>query len=520
MNATKKLRLAGACIAIAFTIVSCESSLKNSTESYSATDALDSQVNDEVYNTESYNLIVENDFKKTIDNPFSTFSIDVDGASYSNTRRFINQNQLPPADAVRIEEFINYFEYDYPQPNDGKPFTVITGNATCPWNTEHQLVQIALQGKKIPFNVLPPCNLVFLIDVSGSMDDDNKLPLVKKSLKALTRQLRPQDKIAMVVYAGAAGVVLDATSGNERETIYDAIDNLKAGGSTAGGAGLTLAYNIAKQNCSSHSNNRIIMCTDGDFNTGESSDAAMTRLLEANRDNGIYITTLGFGMGNYKDSKMEAIADCGNGNYFYIDSYDEAEKVLVTQLDGTLFTIAKDVKLQVEFNPKVVQSYRLVGYENRILNKEDFKNDKKDAGDMGAGHTVTAFYEVALTEASNSLTADVQSKYTETKVKADAADNELMTVHLRYKLPDENVSSEFNTVLKNEPMAFENASADFRFAAAVAQYAMLLRNSKYKGTATLEQVIAAAENAKGNDENSYRKSFVKMAEATKGLIKE
>ncbi len=520
MSATKKLHLYGACIGIALTIVSCDSSRKNTAEFYTDSAATTIEEPQQQFNTESYNLVVENEFKNALENPFSTFSIDVDGASYSNTRRFISQNQLPPKDAVRVEEFVNYFEYNYPQPVDGKPFNVITNSATCPWNEQHHLVQIALQGKKIPFEELPPCNLVFLVDVSGSMDDDAKLPLVKRSLKALTKQLRSKDHIALVVYAGAAGQVLPSTSGDEKETIDDAIDHLKAGGSTAGGAGLELAYKIAEENFESKSSNRIILCTDGDFNVGASSDAEMTRLIESKRDAGIYITVLGFGMGNYKDSKMETIADHGNGNYFYIDNYDEAKKVLVTQLDGTLYTIAKDVKIQVEFNPALVKTYRLIGYENRALNKEDFTNDKKDAGEIGAGHTVTAFYEIELNNSSNHLSTDASSsKYSETKVKPEAMNtDELMTVHLRYKLPEENTSIELNTVIKNEKNKFENASDDFRFAAAVVKYAMLLRDSQFKGTASLKQVIETAENALGADENGYRKDFVKMAEETEDLL--
>ncbi|MEO8149388.1 MAG: VWA domain-containing protein [Bacteroidia bacterium] len=522
MSTTKKMYLTGTCLAIVLIIASCDSSRKNVTENYadSATSVTDEVVPES--NTESYNLIVENEFKNALENPFSTFSIDVDGASYSNARRFISQNQLPPKDAVRVEEFINYFEYDYPQPTDNKPFNVITNSATCPWNSAHQLIQIALQGKKIPFDELPPCNLVFLVDVSGSMDDNTKLPLVKRSLKALTKQLRNTDYIALVVYAGAAGQVLPSTSGDEKETIEDAIDNLKAGGSTAGGAGLELAYKIAEENFESKSSNRIILCTDGDFNIGASSDAEMTRLIESKRDAGIYITVLGFGMGNYKDSKMEAIADHGNGNYFYIDNFDEAKKVLVTQLDGTLYTIAKDVKIQVEFNPALVKSYRLIGYENRALNKEDFTNDKKDAGEIGAGHTVTAFYEVDLKNGNeDNLTADaVSSKYSETKVKAEAmTSDELMTVHLRYKLPDENKSEAMNTVIKNEKNPFENAPTDFRFGAAVAQYAMLLRDSQFKGTASLKHIIETAKNATGKDTNGYRKDFIEMVEETEDLLR-
>lgn len=521
MSATKKLRLSGACIAIALIIASCDSSRKNVLEN--TTDSAAAFIDESAVesNTESYNLIVENEFKSASENPFSTFSIDVDGASYSNTRRFISQNQLPPKDAVRVEEFINYFEYDYPQPTNNSPFSVITNSAVCPWNQKNQLVQIALQGKKIPFDELPPCNLTFLIDVSGSMDTDTKLPLVKRALKTLTKQLRNIDHIGLVVYAGAAGQVLPSTNGDEKETINDAIDDLKAGGSTAGGAGLELAYKIAEENFDRNSSNRIILCTDGDFNIGTNSDAEMIRLMESKRDVGIYITVLGFGMSNYKDSKMEAIADHGNGNYFYIDNFDEAKKVLVTQLDGTLYTIAKDVKIQVEFNPALVKSYRLIGYENRALNKEDFINDKKDAGEIGAGHTVTAFYEIDLKNNSEeNLMADVaSSKYSETIVKAEAMNiDELMTVHLRYKLPNENKSEAINTIIKNENNLFENASTNFRFATAVAEYAMLIRTSQFKGTSSFKDIIETAKNATGKDIHGYRKDFIDMVEETEDLL--
>ncbi|HYM92516.1 MAG TPA: von Willebrand factor type A domain-containing protein, partial [Chitinophagaceae bacterium] len=348
----------------------------------------DNEVTDN-FNTESYDHITENRFLKVKDNPLSTFSIDVDVASYSNVRRFLNLGQLPPAGAVRIEELINYFHYDYPQPTDEHPFSINTEISDCPWNKENKLVLIGLQGKKIPAENLPASNLVFLIDVSGSMDEPNKLPLVKASMKMLVDQLREQDKVAIVVYAGNAGLVLSSTSGSDKTKIKDAIDNLEAGGSTAGGAGIKLAYKIAKENFAKGGNNRVILCTDGDFNIGASSDDEMERLIEQERKSGVFLTVLGFGMGNYKDSKMEKLADKGNGNHAYIDQLSEAKKVLVNEFGGTLFTIAKDVKLQIEFNPAKVQGYRLIGYENRILNKEDFNNDKKDAGELGSGHTVT-----------------------------------------------------------------------------------------------------------------------------------
>ncbi len=348
----------------------------------------------EAFNTEEYDGIVENRFLKVTDNPLSTFSIDVDAASYSNVRRFLNDGALPPAGAVRIEEMINYFHYDYPQPRGEDPFSINTEIADCPWSQDNRLVLIGLQGKRIPTENLPPSNIVFLIDVSGSMNEPNKLPLVQQSMKMLTEQLREQDRVAIVVYAGNAGLVLPATSGANKQAISNAIDRLEAGGSTAGGAGIKLAYEIAKNNYLPKGNNRVILCTDGDFNVGASSDDEMERLIEQERKSGVFLTVLGYGMGNYKDSKMQKLADKGNGNHAYIDNLNEAKKVLVSEFGGTLFTIAKDVKLQIEFNPEKVQAYRLIGYENRLLNKEDFNNDQKDAGELGSGHTVTALYEV------------------------------------------------------------------------------------------------------------------------------
>ncbi len=360
-------------------------------------------INDDEFNTEEYSNIVENGFHKVSDDPLSTFSIDVDAASYSNVRRYINSNQLPPAGAVRTEEMINYFKYQYPQPTGKDPFSINTEISDCPWNNENKLVLIGLQGKNIPVENLPASNLVFLIDVSGSMMDENKLPLVKASMKILTDQLREEDHISIVVYAGNAGLVLPATSGANKTKIKTAIDALEAGGSTAGGAGIQLAYKTAMQNFMQDGNNRIILCTDGDFNVGASSDDDMVRLIEKERNQGIYLTVLGYGMGNYKDSKMQQLADKGNGNHAYIDGINEAKKVLVNEFGGTLFTIAKDVKLQLEFNPAKVAGYRLIGYENRILNKEDFNDDKKDAGELGSGHTVTALYEI--------IPAGVQSEF-------------------------------------------------------------------------------------------------------------
>ncbi|MBI4711607.1 MAG: VWA domain-containing protein, partial [Candidatus Omnitrophica bacterium] len=345
-------------------------------------------------NTEGYNKVEELSFKNVTSDPLSTFSIDVDTASYSNLRRFLNENQMPPQDVVRIEEMINYFHYDYPKPDGKDPFSITTEVGSCAWNPAHQTVLIGLKGKELDQATMPPSNLVFLIDVSGSMQDPNKLPLLQQAFRKLTNQLSEKEKVAMVVYAGNAGLVLPSTSSAEKSKILQAIDGLQAGGSTAGGAGIQLAYQVAKENFSKGGNNRVILATDGDFNVCASSDAEMVRLIESKRDEGIFLTILGFGEGNLKDSKMQQIADKGNGNYFYIDSLMEAQKVLVRELGSTLFTIAKDVKIQVEFNPAQVKGYRLVGYEKRALANEDFNNDKKDAGELGAGHTVTALYEI------------------------------------------------------------------------------------------------------------------------------
>ena len=390
------------------------------------------------FDTESYDAIAENNYHKTTDNPLSTFSIDVDAASYSNVRRYLSQGTLPPAGSVRVEEMINYFSYQYPQPEGKHPFSVTTELTSCPWNPKHQIAMIGLQGKKIAYDKLPASNIVFLIDVSGSMEDDNKLPLVKSSLHLLTDQLRPEDKVAIVVYAGNAGLVLPATSGAEKMKIKSAINNLSAGGSTAGGAGIELAYKTARENFMTEGNNRVILCTDGDFNVGASSDAAMVTLIEKQRESGVFLTVLGYGMGNYKDSKMQQLADKGNGNHAYIDDITEAKKVLINEFGGTLFTIAKDVKLQVEFNPAKVQGYRLIGYENRILAKEDFNNDKKDAGDMGSGHSVTALYEI-IPVGSEAPELDSVDKLRYQKVANKSKSNfdgVILNVKLRYKQPD------------------------------------------------------------------------------------
>jgi len=469
------------------------------------------------FNTAGYDQIVENPFLKVNDNPLSTFSIDVDAASYSNVRHFINNGQLPPPGAVRIEELINYFSYQYPQPAGNDPFSVNTEMAECPWNSKHKLALIGLQGRIIPYETLPSSNLVFLIDVSGSMDEPDKLPLVKESLKLLVDQLRPQDKVSLVVYAGNAGLVLPSTSGENKIKIKEAIDQLDAGGSTAGGAGIKLAYEIAKENFVHGGNNRVILCTDGDFNVGLSSDDALENLIEKERESGVYLTVLGYGTDNYQDAKMQKLADKGNGNHSFIDGISEAKKVLINEFGGTLFTIAKDVKLQVEFNPQEVQGYRLIGYENRMLAKEDFNNDKKDAGELGSGHTVTALYEIIPAgikdEALNSVDALRYQKPKKITPQKEYA-GELMNIKLRYKKPDGDTSLLLEHPVVNWQSSWSKTSDNFRFAAAVAEFGMLLRKSKYRGEGDFDLVKTLAEHALGKDKEGYRKEFLELVRST------
>ncbi len=468
-----------------------------------------------VFNTEEYQHLPESIFLEAKKNPLSTFSIDVDNASYSNVRRFINEGQLPPADAVRIEEMINYFDYDYPQPTKEHPFSVTTELAACPWNKENLLLHIGLQGKEIPTDNLPASNIVFLIDVSGSMMSQDKLPLVKSGFKMLVEQLRPQDKVAIVVYAGAAGLVLPST--NKKAEMLAAIEALEAGGATAGAAGINQAYREAEKHFIKGGNNRVILATDGDFNVGVSSSGELERLIEKKRETGVFLTVLGFGTGNLKDSRMEQLANKGNGNYAYIDNILEAKKVFVNEFGGTLFTIAKDVKLQLEFNPAHVKAYRLIGYENRALQNEDFNNDQKDAGDMGAGHSVTALYEIVPANAKNSKT-ELQKvdelKYQETKLNTKAAaTNELLTLKLRYKEPAGDQSKLLQTIVSTQTIAPEKLSDNYRFSAAVAAYGMLLRDSKFKGSANYNQVLELAQQARGKDEDGNRGEFVKLVKA-------
>lgn len=473
------------------------------------------------WNTEDYSPINENIFHNPARNPLSTFSIDVDAASYSNVRRFINGSQLPPRDAVRIEELINYFSYDYPQPADQDPFSVNTEVGTCPWNENHYLVHIGLQGKIIPTENLPASNLVFLIDVSGSMNAPNKLPLLKSAFKLLVDKLRPQDKISIVVYAGAAGLVLSPTPGDQKSNITASLENLQAGGSTAGGQGIKLAYQTARDHYIKGGNNRVILATDGDFNVGVSSNAGMEELIEKERESGVFLTVLGFGMSNYKDSKMEILADKGNGNYAYIDNILEAKKVFIHEFGGTLFTIAKDVKIQVEFNPVIVQSYRLIGYENRKLRDEDFNDDQKDAGELGSGHTVTALYEIIPVGVENKYQDSIDPlKYQDQKIENKGHfRNEMMTVKLRYKLPDEDQSKLVMAIIKNNPKDLTATSDNFRFSMAVAAYGMLLRDSDFKGEVSYEQVIDWAKNAKSKDPEGYRAEFIRLVESTQLLSK-
>jgi Ca-activated chloride channel family protein len=470
------------------------------------------------FNTEGYAPINENGYKSVKSNPLSTFSIDVDNASYSNIRRFINTGSLPPADAVRIEEMINYFKYDYPEPRGEHPFSVYAETALCPWNTRHQLLQVGLRGKSIDKSSLPPSNLVFLIDVSGSMNSPNKLPLLKSAFGLLVNELRPQDHVAIVVYAGAAGLVLESTPGNRKEVIMSAIDNLEAGGSTAGGAGLKLAYREAEKNFVKGGNNRIILATDGDFNVGESSNGGMERLVEEKRELGVFITVLGFGMGNVKDDKMEIIADKGNGNYSYIDNLQEARKVLVREFGGTLFTIAKDVKFQLEFNPSGVESYRLIGYENRLLNDEDFNDDTKDAGEMGAGHMVTALYEIVPAGSDERVPSVDPLKYQVShKIRETDYSDELLTIKVRYKKPDGNSSMLLEKPVRGSDGEIDGASENLRFAAAVTEFGMILRESEFKGNSTLEGAARLAGSARGEDEDGYRSELIRLITTVKDM---
>ncbi|QDT14975.1 von Willebrand factor [Alienimonas californiensis] len=481
------------------------------------------------FSREQYAPIPENRFLSAKDTPLSTFAVDVDTASYANVRRFLNGGQLPPPGAVRIEELVNYFRYDYEPPSaegapaegdgdeESRPFAVHAEVASCPWATDHRLVRIALKGREMETDARPLCNLVFLLDVSGSMDSADKLGLVKQAMTLLTQQLGENDKVSIVVYAGASGLALPPTGGDDPQAIIDALDNLAAGGSTNGGQGIELAYRTARENFIKGGVNRVILCTDGDFNVGVTDDSSLVEMIEEKAKAGVSLTVLGFGTGNYQDAKMEQLADKGDGNYGYIDDIREAKKMLVEQLTGTLVTIAKDVKIQADFNPAAVKSYRLIGYENRKMAAEDFRDDAKDAGEIGAGHSVTALYEVVPAGADEEAPETPQSKYQTPGEPTDAAMNsgELLTVNLRYKAPNatkEDPATEFNVPVPDSMKAFEEASADYRFAAAVAAFGMLLRNSEHSGTAKLGDAAAWAEAAVGEDAGGYREEFVGLAE--------
>ena len=472
------------------------------------------------FNTESYSHIDENDFKLVSASPLSTFSIDVDRASYANIRRFIQEGERPPIDAVRIEEMINYFPYDWDDVAGEHPFAVTTEVTQAPWKREHRLVRIGLHAQSIDTDDLPPSNLVFLLDVSGSMGYPDKLPLLKKAFTLLVDQLRAQDRVAIVVYAGAAGLVLPSTPGNRQDEILGALEQLQAGGSTAGGAGLKLAYETAREHYIDGGNNRIVLATDGDFNVGPSSDGEMVRLIEKERESGTFLTVLGFGTGNLKDSKMEQIADHGNGNFHYVDGLLEARKVLVEEMGGTLVTLAKDVKLQIEFNPARVAGYRLIGYENRLLDDEDFNDDTRDAGELGAGHTVTALYEVVPVGVAvpREDVDDLRYQPQADDPPLSEFEDEMLNVKVRYKDPDGEKSK-----LLEQAVADRSGmpSTDFRFATAVAGFGMLLRDSEHAGAFTLDDVVSLAEEGKGDDPRGYRGEFLRLVEATRdlGLLK-
>jgi Ca-activated chloride channel family protein len=481
------------------------------------------------FNTETYDHIVDNKFLAVTEHPLSTFSIDVDTASYSNVRRYLSEGQLPPPGAVRIEEMVNYFTYNYPQPVDGVPFSTNVEIADCPWHSEHRLVRIGLKGREIAADKRPVSNLVFLLDVSGSMQDANKLPLLKTAMKLLVDQLTENDRVSIVVYAGASGVALQPTTADQKQVIANALEQLQAGGSTNGNEGIELAYLLALEHFVPKGTNRVILCTDGDFNVGITDQSQLMRVIEEKARSGVFLSVLGFGMGNYKDSTLEKLADKGNGNYAYIDTPNEAKKVLVEQMQGTLITIAKDVKIQIEFNPAHASAYRLIGYENRLLAKEDFNDDKKDAGEIGAGHTVTALYEVIPPGKSTSTASVDPLKYQPKKAPIEVAStdsgvpqgtkpeaahsDELLTLKLRYKQPDGDTSQLIEVPVKDQGRKFTEASSDFAWAAAVASFGMLLRDSEYKGNATLPAVLEIAQANKGEDNSGYRAEFIRLVQA-------
>ena len=467
---------------------------------------------------ERYARIDENDFRRVEDEPLSTFAVDVDTASYANVRRFLTDGQLPPPDAVRIEELVNYFDYAYSAPTGPEPFSVAVEVADCPWAGDRRLVRIGLKGREIPLDRRPPANLVFLIDVSGSMADENKLPLLARAFRLLVERLGETDRVAIVVYAGASGLALPPTSGANRDTILEALGELESGGSTNGGEGIRLAYDVAAENFVQGGTNRVILATDGDFNVGTTSEGELTRLIEEKAATGVFLTVLGFGMGNYNDSGLEALADRGNGNYAYVDSLNEGRKVLVEQMAGTLLTIAKDVKIQVEFNPRRVAAYRLIGYENRVLANQDFEDDRKDAGDIGSGHTVTALYEVvpAGSEVDAPPTGDL--RYQEARPLAVASESEeLFNVRVRYKEPDGATSRLLEVAVVDAGRTLGQASPDFRFASAVAAFGMVLRGSEHKGSASYDLALELAGDSIGPDANGWRAEFLELVREARGL---
>ncbi len=466
------------------------------------------------HNTDEYDFIAENDYQPVRQNPLSTFSIDVDNASYSEVRRYLNMGHLPPSDAVRIEEMINYFDYSYKQPTDKHPFTVYTEVAQAPWNDKHKLVMIGIKGKELDYENIKPGNLVFLIDSSGSMESSDKLGLVKKSFKILLDNLPENSKISIVAYAGSAGIVLKSTPVSDKEKIINALDKLQAGGSTAGGEGIKLAYKIAENNFIKNGNNRVILATDGDFNVGVSSTSEMVRLIKKEKEKDIYLTILGYGMGNYKDGRMEQISNAGNGNYFYIDNFFEAKKVFQKDLLANMFTIAKDVKIQVEFNPATAKAYRLIGYVNRKMENKDFNDDTKDAGELGPGHTVTALYEIVPAVSDEKINGIDELKYQKTQITGNT--NELLTLKLRYKPIKSNKSILMKYVVENTEKQWQSASRNFRFASGVAGFGMLLRKSKYKGNTTAELVRKLVHNAKDYNDK-YKNEFITLVDKYEGI---
>jgi len=469
------------------------------------------------HNTEEYNKIKENIFKDAVLNPLSTFSVDVDYASYSNARRFLLDGYLPPKDAVRVEEFVNYFQYDYPSPDDEHPVSVYTELGICPWNNQNMLLHIGLKGKELSKKDYKKSNIVFLIDVSGSMMPENKLPLLVKAFKMFTEQLNDEDVVSIVVYAGSTGLVLPPTKGKDKLKIMNMLDKLKAGGSTAGGAGMKLAYKIAEDNFIQDGNNRIIWATDGDFNVGVSSTSDLVNFLEEKRKQGIFLTVLGFGAENLKDNRLEQLANNGNGHYAYIDNLLEAKRVLVDEIGSTLFTIAKDVKIQIEFNPVKIKAYRLVGYENRLLNSEDFEDDHKDAGEIGSGHTVTALYEL-IPQDSEIIAPDTDLRYQKISVKdLEKLQSEIGNLKIRYKLPDEDESRLMTKIISTDVTSEAEISDNFGFAASAAMFGMFLRDSEFKGISDPDLISELARRFKGTDKNGYRSEFLNLVELSSKL---